>query len=93
VVKLCFEEAVGLLECLDLTILSGDDLFQSFDADNKAESAPTTRSTILFRRYFSFPLIPRAHLRAAQVDAVEEELESLGCEGKGGCSGLGWERP
>lgn len=88
-VELGFEEAVGLLERLDLKSLAGDGLFSRFDAANKAKSAPTTSSIILFRRVFSVPLIPRAHLRAAQVDAVEEELEGLGREGEGGCSGLG----
>jgi hypothetical protein len=50
----------------------GDDLFGSFDAVKTAVSAPTTRSLILFcGEVFSVPLIPRPHLRAAQVDAVQ----------------------
>ena len=46
-VELRFEEAVGLLECLDLKRLAGDGLFGGFDAANNAGSAPTTRFTIL----------------------------------------------
>ena len=92
-VELGFEKAVGLPERLDLKSLAGDGLFSRFDTKNKAKSAPTTRSIILFSESFLVPLIPRTHLRAAQVDTVEEELESLGREGEGGESGLGGERP
>ncbi len=38
---------------------------------------------------FSVPFIPRSHLSAAQVDAVEQELQGFGRERHGGGSGLG----
>lgn len=92
-VELGFEKGDLRIGRLDLQSLAGDGFFGSFDAKNKAKAAPTTRSIILFSESFLVPLIPRTHLRAAQVDTVEEELESLGREGEGGHSGLGGERP
>ncbi len=46
-VQLSFEKAVGLLECLDLKGLTGDDLFRSFEAMTEAENAPTTKFLIV----------------------------------------------
>lgn len=66
--------------------LAGAFFLKCFDALVVAGSAPTTRFLILYRKENSVPFIPWAHLRTAQVDAIEEELQGFRGKGQGGGS-------
>ncbi len=89
VVELGLEKGVFRVRGHDLTILEGDGLVGRFDAKGKAGSEPTTRFIILYRKKNSISFIPRAHLRSAQIDAFEQELQGLRGEGQSGGSRLG----
>lgn len=78
VVELLLKDAVSFLESFDLKLLTSTFLFKRFDTVLRARDTPTTRLPILYFRKLAF--IPRSHFRTAQVDSVEQKLQSFGRE-------------